>query len=104
MDEVLRLWVEWPSTLTSSGGTGGIRGEGFAALSAGRRYGLWEGVLGEADDPDADTTSAAPLPTSSGVNGCATGVYGDGTPRDPDEPSSKFEGGLDECGFPGAGP
>jgi hypothetical protein len=86
-----------------TGGTGGIRGEGFAARSAGRRYGLCKGVVGEEDEFGADTFSAAPPLTSSGVKGCAAGEYGDDTAREPEEPSS-FEVDLEEWGWLGPGP
>jgi hypothetical protein len=104
MDDVLRVCMGRRSMPDGTGGTGGIRGEDFAARSAGRRYGLWGGVGGEEEEFGADMVSAAPPPTSSGVKGCVAGEYGDDTTREPEELSSWFEGDLEECGWLGAGP
>jgi hypothetical protein len=88
VEEALRVCMDCRKGLAGMGGTGGTWFAGCDALSEGRRCGLWEGVVGEDDGAGADTVSAAPLPTSSGVKGCAWGVYGETTPRDGVEPSS----------------
>jgi len=88
VEEALRVCMDCRKELAGMGGTGGTWFAGCDALSEGRRYGLWEGVVGKDDDASADTVSAAPLPTSSGVKGCALGVCGETTPRDGVEPSS----------------
>ena len=83
-EEALRMCMDCRNGLAGIGGTGGIWFAGCDALSEGRRYGLWEGVVGKDDDASADTVSAVPLPTSSGVKGC---VDGETTSRDGVEPS-----------------
>ena len=88
VEEALHVCMDCRKGLAGMGGMGGVWLVGCDALSEGQRYGLWESVVGEGDDAGADTVSAAPLPTSSGVKGCAWAVYGETTPRDSMEPSS----------------
>jgi hypothetical protein len=87
-EEALRVCMDCRKELAGMGGTGGVWFAGCDALSEERRNGLWEGVVGKDDGASADTVSAAPLPTSSGVKGCALGVRGETTSRDGVEPSS----------------